>query len=697
MDKKTYIGMTVLFVLVIGYTIFLEKVVWPKHPEWQTAGEASQPAAAQTGSAATEQSMQTLGGPNGSSAGYSGPASATTKPGGLVAVAATRPSGPLVIGSDQAKDQNLAMGISLEPDGAGLDSVILNDYRAVNPKLPYSFQEPYDNGWRALATRDVVINGQTISLADVPWVLEGFTDQSATYGIEIDSSMGQPLVHLSKVYEVSPRGPKKDWDSTSAGYEAQITYKVQNLSHGGETVQIGFDGPTTPPREAERSDDRQIVAGYDKGDQVVDVARLSASDFKPGFESRDISTNSNGKKLLWAGASSLYFAAIVQADNPGQIGTARAYWSNTNPLPDGLQMPAEDRQIAMEFQTVQIKLDPAASAQVPLHVFFGPKVRAMLEGDYYGNYPRGYNQLLVSSTGICALCAVPKLVDLLVDLLGALQWVFHDWGLAIIALVILVRLCLHPITKSSQVSMMKMQKMGPEVERLKKKYGDDKESFSKAQMELYKEMGFTPVLGCLPMFLQMPIWIALYSALQNEIELRQASFLWGMTWIHDLARPDRLINWDAHAFTIPLIGLHVASLNVLPIFMAVVFFLQQRYTPKPPAATPEQESQQKMMQWMSMLFPLFLYSAPSGLNLYILTSTTIGILESKRIRDHIKQKDQEEKEGRVRVETKATRGGKQAKKLEMSAKQEKRGRLARWWAQLQERAEQIRKDAEKRK
>jgi YidC/Oxa1 family membrane protein insertase len=693
MDKKTYIGMTLLFVLVIGYTIFLEKVVWPKHPEWQTSGQPSQPTASPTGTPATEQSMQQLGG-NGATPN---PTGATTQPSGLVALAATRPAGSLLIGSDQAKDPNMALGLSLESAGAGLDSVILNDYRAVNPKDPYTFQQPYEGDWRSLATRQIIINGQTLGLADVSWVLEGFTDHSATFGVEIDSNTGAPLVHLSKVYELSPRGPKKDWDSTAAGYETAVTYRVRNLSHGGETVQIGFDGPTTPPREAERSDDRQIVAGYDKGDQVVDVSRFSANDFKPGYESRDITTNSNGKKLLWAGSSSLYFASIVQADNPGQIDSARAYWLNTAPQADGTPILPEDRQIAMEFQTVQLKLDPAGSVEVPLHVFFGPKVRAMLEGDYYGGYPRGYNQLLVSSTGICALCAVPKLVDLLVDLLGALQWVFHDWGLAIIALVILVRLCLHPITKSSQVSMMKMQKMGPEVERLKKKYGDDKEAFSKAQMELYKEMGFTPVLGCLPMFLQMPIWIALYSALQNEIELRQASFLWGMTWIHDLARPDRLINWDAHAFTIPLIGLHVASLNVLPIFMAVVFFLQQRYTPKPPAATPEQESQQKMMQWMSMLFPLFLYSAPSGLNLYILTSTTIGILESKRIRDHIKQKEEEEKSHRVTVETKATRGGKQAKKLEMSAKQEKRGMISQWWAKLQERAEQIRKDAEKRK
>ncbi len=128
-------------------------------------------------------------------------------------------------------------------------------------------------------------------------------------------------------------------------------------------------------------------------------------------------------------------------------------------------------------------------------------------------------------------------MDRLVDLLRIFHFFLRDWGLSIIALVVLVRAILHPITKHSQVSMLKLQKMGPELERLKKKYGDDKEALAKAQMEMHKEMGITPFLGCLPMFLQMPIWIALYSALQNDIALRQAPFLWGLTWIHDLARP----------------------------------------------------------------------------------------------------------------------------------------------------------------
>src|SRR5581483_5066912 len=181
-------------------------------------------------------------------------------------------------------------------------------------------------------------------------------------------------------------------------------------------------------------------------------------------------------------------------------------------------------------------------------------------------------------------------INTLVWLLSFFQhYIFRDWGLAIIALVVLVRLILHPITKKSQVNMMKMSKMGPEVERLKKKYGDDKEAMAKAQMELYKEMGFTPVLGCLPMFLQMPIFISLWQALQSTFELRQAPFLWfgplHLSWIADLSQPDRMLPFGR---SIPLVfGMHIDAINLLPILVAIVSYLNMKYTPRPPAATKE--------------------------------------------------------------------------------------------------------------
>jgi YidC/Oxa1 family membrane protein insertase len=199
------------------------------------------------------------------------------------------------------------------------------------------------------------------------------------------------------------------------------------------------------------------------------------------------------------------------------------------------------------------------------------------------------------------------------------------------------------------------------------------------------------------MFLQMPIWIALYTALQSTFELRQAPFLhfFGVpfTWIYDLSQPDHLIQFSK---PVTFFFLHLSGLNVLPILLGGVFWLQNKYTPKPPATTPEQIQQQKMMQWMTLLFPVFLYSGPSGLNLYILTSTTIGIIESKIIRKHLKEQEEAENAGKVIVDAPVTRGSKQAHR-NTPAPQPKAGGIGGWFASLQQKAEEIQREVERRK
>jgi len=130
--------------------------------------------------------------------------------------------------------------------------------------------------------------------------------------------------------------------------------------------------------------------------------------------------------------------------------------------------------------------------------------------------------------------------------------------------------------------------------------------------------------------------------------------------------------------------------------VATVMFIQQKMQPQAPSLTPEQESQQKMMRYMSLAFSLFFYWMPSGLNLYILTSSTIAIFESKIIRDHIKEREAREKAGRVIVDAKPTRQGKQKAKQEPVAQASKSGCLGSAWANLQERAEEIRREAERK-
>ena len=183
---------------------------------------------------------------------------------------------------------------------------------------------------------------------------------------------------------------------------------------------------------------------------------------------------------------------------------------------------------------------------------------------------------------------------------------------------------------------------------------------NKKLMELYREQGASPIMGFLPMFVQMPIWIALWSAIYTSIDLRGAAFL--PFWITDLSVPDMLIRWPP--FTIPLVGWQVGSLNLLPILMGVAFYLQQKLMPmqQPSAATnPQMAQQQKIMKiMMPLMFPLMLYTAPSGVNLYIMSSTFAGVIEQYVIKKHIREREEQESQGLISATSKT--GGKVKKK-----------------------------------
>jgi len=269
----------------------------------------------------------------------------------------------------------------------------------------------------------------------------------------------------------------------------------------------------------------------------------------------------------------------------------------------------------------------------------------------------------IQTIDFLACCCPAKIINpMAFGILWLMDWLnsfLHNYGIVIIILVFVVRLILHPLTKKGQVSMGKMGKLAPKVELLKKKYADDKGELNKQIMALYKEQGASPFTGMLPMFIQMPIWIALYSAINASISLRGAAFL--PVWITNLSAPDALFRFLP--VTIPLIGWKISSFNLLPILMGIAFYLQQKLTPAQPAAStnPQLAQQQKMMMIMiPIMFPLMLYTAPSGLNLYIMASTFAGAVEQYFIKKHIREKDQAEEKGLVPVTSKT--GGKVKKK-----------------------------------
>jgi YidC/Oxa1 family membrane protein insertase len=287
----------------------------------------------------------------------------------------------------------------------------------------------------------------------------------------------------------------------------------------------------------------------------------------------------------------------------------------------------------------------------------------------------------------------------------------HDWSLSIVFLVLIVRSCLHPVTKWSQIRMARfgkqMQGIAPKQKILQEKYKDDPKKLQEETGKLWREQGISPAgfLGCLPMGLQTPVWIALYASLYFSVEMRNEHAFYGVfqhiqphsspfwQFLGNLAEPDRFLYWGKTVVNLPLIGRwephlpllgDITGLNVLPLLLAVVFFIQQKYLTPPTSATmtPEQEFQQKLMRWMTVfMFPVFMYNAPSGLAIYFICNSTFAIIESKYIRSHVAKLD-------------AAKAVVQASGVGTSMidrKQKKQGFMAR----LQEMAEEKQKEAMK--
>ncbi len=182
----------------------------------------------------------------------------------------------------------------------------------------------------------------------------------------------------------------------------------------------------------------------------------------------------------------------------------------------------------------------------------------------------------------------------------------RNWGYAIILLTVVVKMILYPLTRASYISMAKMKVLAPKMERLKSQYATDKTKLQKAMMELYKSEKVNPIGGCLPMLLQIPVFIGLYWALLSSVELRQAPFL----WIQDLSRPD--------------------PYYILPVILAITMFLQTFLNPPPTDPV-----QAKMMKIMPVAFSVMFFFFPAGLVLYWLVNNILSMAQQWYVNNHV--------------------------------------------------------------
>jgi len=207
-----------------------------------------------------------------------------------------------------------------------------------------------------------------------------------------------------------------------------------------------------------------------------------------------------------------------------------------------------------------------------------------------------------------------KLTSISLVLLSVLNFFYglsHNYGVAILLLTCCVSLLLFPLSFKSLKSMRKLQELQPQIEKIRLQHKDNPQKLNKEIMEMYRRYKVNPMGGCLPLFLQMPIFIALYQTLMRSVELKGAAFL----WIKDLSMPDAAFQLP---FKLPFLG---SAINLLPILMIGAMIIQQKLSQ---AKTGAQTEQQKMMaNIMPIMFGFIFYSLPAGLVLYWLTNTLL--------------------------------------------------------------------------
>lgn len=286
----------------------------------------------------------------------------------------------------------------------------------------------------------------------------------------------------------------------------------------------------------------------------------------------------SGVKFL--GFRDQYFAAIIE---PGKD------IANTNAFVHKLNK--QESEIGLNVQTENV---PSGGQIGHLYrIYIGPQDVGILN-----NINPAWSALVHYGT-------FDVISQILLQTLGFLHKIVHNWGLAIILLSILVYLILYPLSIKQMRSMKEMQVLQPKVEELRKAYKDNPQRMNKEIMALYKEHKVNPLGGCLPLLLQMPIFFALYNALMRSIVLKGARFL----WIKDLSEPDRLIVLPK---ALPIIG---SDFNILPIIMAIGMFIQQKIS-SASASSASAEQQKIMLIVMPIMFGLIFYRMPAGLVLY---------------------------------------------------------------------------------
>ncbi len=397
--------------------------------------------------------------------------------------------------------------------------------------------------------------------------------------------------------------------------------------------------------------------------------------------------------IAWAGMVSQYFTAMLWPETSNWIRSVESVKLTETGIKEGIGRWSKLREqngsesdlaslaerhptAASIIQSRRIEIPANETESFPYKFIAVPLLSEILDSYAPGLASDMRSGRMPFFTRVLSLGTITFLAPLMVWILDFFYMIIPNYGIAIILLTLLIRGTLHPLTRSSQLSMHKMKKLQPHLQELMKKYGDDRQKMAQEQWKLYSKYGVHPMKGCFPMLLQMPVFLALFKTLRTSVQLRQATFIPG--WITDLSRPDTV--WQM-PISLPILG---NDFNVLPFIMIGAWMLNQQLTPTP--ADPKAQQQQKIMKWMPVLFAFMFYNFASGLLLYITCSSMVGAFEHWLIRKKSEGLElvpvAEAKEAKNKDKTKKTSHG------HLPAKKTKKG----WMQRLLEAEEMSKKN-----
>ena len=444
--------------------------------------------------------------------------------------------------------------------GGSLMSYSLYSFSDHSDKLVNLIDELNSNN---LLLSFISVDGDKVSLN------HNWSPLTSSRTISVDK--GQKSLTYSTRYQGQTIEKKLTFYPDSYNIDIDVLFKQPSKFISRNQYNLGWSGGL-PPTEKNISNDYQFFEGF---------ASLGGEHMGAKPKKGKLTEESQKGSTLWSAIKTKYFISAIVPNDPGIAARVESELVDKRPV----------------YNT---EITQSTSSSNSFTLYLGPL-------DY--DNLKAFDVDLESNVDLGWALFRP-IGQLISWMLTKMYAIIPNYGVVVILFAFLIKLLLNPLTVKTFESTRKMQALAPEINKIKEKYKNDPQKMSRAQMELYKSSGANPMGGCLPMLIQMPILVSVFSIFRSKIEFRGAPFF---GWIDDLSVPDTLTELGGF------------PINILPVLMGSTMFIQQKMM-----AAPNADANQKTMMYVMNAFFLFLfYSFPSGLNLYYFVFNLLSIIQQK--------------------------------------------------------------------